>query len=196
MSKRASLSNLVLDYFQKHPRQDLRHNDWIDEVSEQYRRLNNKENLPRDPWRAARKLHQDGYLIKIGKGVYRYDPEYVHNPKYEDFTAAQKRRILETGEYRCARCGRGLAEGVELHIDHIKPKDQGGKATLENGQILCAEHNFLKKNLNATESGKRMFINLYEVAKREESDKFVAFTREILEVFDKFDVNGHIEWKP
>lgn len=83
-----------------------------------------------------------------------------------------------------------------MHIDHIKPKDKGGKATIENGQVLCSQHNFLKKNLNATESGKRMFISLYEKAKLENEIKIVAFSRTVLEIFEEFDINGHIEWKP
>jgi len=29
-------------------------------------------------------------------------------------------------------CGRGKKDGVDLHIDHIKPKDFGGEATIEN----------------------------------------------------------------
>ncbi|WP_363316916.1 HNH endonuclease [Helicobacter sp. UBA3407] len=32
-------------------------------------------------------------------------------------------------------------EGAKLYIDHIKPKDLGGKATLENGQTLCSRRN-------------------------------------------------------
>ncbi|WP_366145723.1 HNH endonuclease [Helicobacter sp. UBA3407] len=31
--------------------------------------------------------------------------------------------------------------GRKLYIDHIKPKDLGGKATLENGQTLCSRRN-------------------------------------------------------
>jgi len=57
-------------------------------------------------------------------------------------------------------------KGYELQVDHILPKDKGGKATLENGQTLCSICNFIKKNYNQTESGKRMFIRLWETAKR------------------------------
>ena len=42
-------------------------------------------------------------------------------------------------------CGGGRAEGVEIHADHIKAKEFGGKAEIENGQTLCAQHNFQKK---------------------------------------------------
>jgi hypothetical protein len=79
-----------------------------------------------------------------------------------------------------------------LHIDHIKPKDLGGEATLENGQTLCAQHNFLKKNFKQTETGKKMFIRLYELAKSEGNLDLVLFCSQILEVFEKNDVNGHI----
>ena len=81
-----------------------------------------------------------------------------------------------------------------IHIDHIKPKDLGGEATLENGQVLCGPHNFLKKNFKQTETGKKMFINLYNLAKKEDNVELIKFCFEILEVFEKNEVNGHIEW--
>ena len=194
MSRKPSLSDLILAHFIKYPNQDLDHNDWVDEISRQYAELNGR--VPRDPWRVTRKLHQDGYLIKVKKGVYRYDPDFVHRPELEDFTEQQKRIILERDEYRCVVCGLGRAEGVELHVDHIKPKSQGGKATIENGQALCAQHNFLKKNMNATEAGKRMMIRLYKLAEKEQNAKILAFTQDVLEVYEKHGINGHIDWKP
>ena len=194
MSKRPSLSDLILTYFKEHPYQDLAHGDWVDAVSEQSKKLTG--NMPRDPWRAARKPHQDGYLVKVKKGIYKYDPDLVQNPELEDFTEQQKRIILERDEYRCVECGLGRANGVELHVDHIIPKDKGGKATIENGQTLCAQHNFLKKNDNATQSGKKRMIRLYGLAKREGNQEMIVFCREVLEVYDKHNINSHIEWTP
>lgn len=192
MKSTPSQSDLILAHFQKNAYRELAHRDWIAEITRQCEQI--LGDTPQDLWRAARQLHQDGYLIKVKRGVYKYDPDYVHDPEYEEFSEAQKLEILKRDDYRCVQCGRGRREGVELHVDHIKPKDLDGKATIENGQVLCSQHNFLKKNLNATESGKRMFIKLYETAKREQESKFIAFSRKILEVFDEFDVNGHIEW--
>ena len=105
-----------------------------------------------------------------------------------------KKEILRRGNYKCAMCGKGEKDGVSLHIDHIKPKDLGGEATLENGQVLCGPHNFLKKNFKQTETGKKMFINLYNLAKKEDNVELIKFCFEILEVFEKNEVNGHIEW--
>ncbi|GMV77255.1 MAG: hypothetical protein AMXMBFR79_03900 [Chitinophagaceae bacterium] len=31
----------------------------------------------RDPDRGIRKLAQQGQLIKVGKGIYRYDPDFI-----------------------------------------------------------------------------------------------------------------------
>ena len=194
MSKRPSQSDLILAHFQKYPKQDLAHEDWIDEVSRQYEELTGR--IPRDLWRAARKLYEAGTLIQVHKGVYRYDPDYVHTPELEDFTDQQKREILERDNFRCVICGRGQAEGIELHVDHIRPKSRGGKATINNGQTLCSQHNFIKKNLNATETGKRMFIRLYELATEEENREIIDFCREVLEVYEKHGINDHIDWIP
>lgn len=194
MQRRPSQSDLLLAHFKTYPKQALSHSDWIDQVTKQCEDI--LGSTPRDLWRAVRKLHQDGYLVKVAKGVYMYDPDYVHSPGLEDFTQAQKREILERDGYRCVICGRGKREGVELHVDHIKPKDLGGPASINNGQTLCAQHNFIKKNLNATETGKKQIIRLYELSKSEQIDDMMVFCREILEIYDKYDVNGHIEWEP
>ena len=92
-------------------------------------------------------------------------------------------------------CGRGKENGVELQVDHIKPKDQGGKATIENGEALCAQHNFQKKNYKQTESGKRFFIRLYEIAKANNDKQLKTFAGRILRFTRKNNINGHIVWQ-
>ena len=74
----------------------------------------------------------------------------------------------------------------------------GGKSEVENGQILCGKHNYIKKIASHTETGKKMFINLLELAnKTDESNKveIIEFCEDILSVFEKHGINGHIEWK-
>lgn len=97
--------------------------------------------------------------------------------------------------YKCVICGRGYREGVELHVDHIKPKYLGGKSTIENGQTLCAQHNFIKKTLKQTETGKKMFIRLYELAKSEGNEELRKFCADVLETYEKYNINSHIIWK-
>jgi len=60
--------DLVLAHFQDYPNIALSHSDWIDEVTAQCERI--LGSTPRDLWRAARKLYQEGHLVKIKKGVY------------------------------------------------------------------------------------------------------------------------------
>lgn len=84
---------------------------------------------------------------------------------------------------------------MTLHVDHIRPRSLGGRATIENGQTLCAQHNFFKRTLNQTETAKRMFIRLYEAAKAEENAKIMDFCTEVLNLYDKHGINDHIEWE-
>jgi len=188
-----SISDLIIEYFKKHPNEDLSHGLVVDWVEEEYKKIYGRK--PRDTWRAIRKLHQEGFLIKVKKGVYKYDPDYVSKKELDDFTPELKRLILERDGYKCVICGRTEKEGYELHVDHILPKDKGGKATLENGQTLCSICNFRKKNYNQTESGKKMFIRLWETAKRLGDEKTQNFCEEILNTYEKYNINGHIEWK-
>lgn len=192
--KQISQLDLIMEFFKANPKRDISHPEVVDWVSAEWQKRTGK--VFRDPDRGIRSLHQRGYLQKIAKGVYRYEPEMVHlREDLEDFSPALKGQILERDGYKCVICGFGKKEGVELHIDHIKPKDLGGKATLQNGQTLCARHNFLKKNLKQTETGKKMFLQMLETAKENDDKELIAFLREVLEVYEKHNINGHIVWK-
>ena len=193
MSKRTTIADIIKAYFKSHPNEDLRHDPVVDYVEEEYLKLYGRK--PRDPWRSIRSLYQQGFLIKVRKGVYRYDPDAVTQRTLEDFTPQQKRVILQRDGYKCVVCGRGTRDGVELHVDHIKPRNLGGRATIENGQTLCAQHNFIKKSFKQTETGKKMFIRLYELAKSEKNKKLADFCADALDTYEKHDINGHIEWK-
>lgn len=184
--------DLLLQYFRKNLNRDIKHPEVVDWVTDKWKKRTGK--VFRDPDRGIRKLHQDGYLIKVKKGVYRYDPNFVNKRKLSDFSSKTKEAIFKRDEYKCVMCGRGKAEGVELHADHIKPKDLGGEATLNNGQTLCSRCNFLKKKLKQTETGKKMFARLYDVAKKEDNKELLKFCSEILGVYKKHNINGHIKW--
>ena len=185
--------DLIVEFFKKNPNRDIKHPEVVDWVVSTYTK--GTGNGCRDPDRAIRHLAQSGFLIKIAKGIYRYDPEKVHQRELYDFSAIQRKAILERDGFKCVVCGKGVKDGVDLHVDHIKPKDFGGEATIENGQTLCAQHNFIKKNLKQTEKGKKMFIRLYELAKSEKNEELIKFCADVLETYEKHDINGHIVWK-
>lgn len=188
---------LVKEFFLANPNRDIHVSEVVDWVRPEYTRRTGKKHA-RHPDKQVRDLGYMQFLIKVRKGVYRYDPKLFANRELEYFTPEQKKIILERDSYRCVMCGKGKKDGVELHVDHIKPKHLGGEATIENGQVLCAKHNNLKKNLGQTETAKKMYVRLYGLAKNGKSKghkDLQKFFTEILEVFEKHDINGHIEWE-
>jgi hypothetical protein len=189
-----TIRELVQEFFRNHPNIDLPHGPVVDWVTEQWR-LQGNEAPPRDPWRMIRRLHQEGWLIKVRKGVYRHDPEAAGKVELDDFTPEQKQAILERDQYRCVICGKGLADGVELHVDHIRPRHLGGRSDIENGQTLCAQCNFRKKVYRQTETGKRMFIRLLKLAEKEGDQQMIEFCREVLRLYDTLGINDHIRWE-
>lgn len=192
-NKNIAQKDLIIEFFKKNQNRNIKHPEVVDWVVATYKKRTG--NVFRDPDRAIRQLAQSGFLIKIAKGVYKYDPDKAYKRELEDFTGAQKEAILKRDGYKCVICGRGKKDGVDLHIDHIKPKDFGGEAIIENGQTLCSQHNFIKKNLKQTETGKKMFIRLYELVKSEGNDELKKFCVDILETYEKHDINGHIVWE-
>ena len=189
MSKK-SISDLIMEYFKSHPKQDLKHGPVVDWVEEQYLNLYGRK--PRDTWRAIRKLYQEGKLIKVKKGVYKYDPDYVHKEELFDFPEDIKEAIFRRDNYRCVVCGLGRKDGVELCADHIVPKDRGGTNTIKNGQTLCTQHNLIKKNYSQTEAGKRYFIKMYEQAVMNNNIKMINFCKQVFNTYNKYEMNKHI----
>lgn len=192
-AKNKTISELLIEYFKAHPNEEIEHGPVVDWVSEQWLQENPKP--PRDPWRSIRSLHERGFLVKVRKGIYKYDPDLVRSFILEDFTPEQKEEIFKRDEYKCVECGLGRREGLEIQVDHIISKSRGGKAEIVNGQTLCSIHNYQKKNYGQTQTGKRMFMRLYELAKARGDIAIVQFCKEILEVYDKHKINGHIKWR-
>ena len=190
MGKPKTISELVMQFFQMHPNENLPHGPVVDWVTEQW--LKNHKTPPRDPWRAIRRLHQEGKLIKVKKGVYKYDPNQTREVKLWNFPPEVKKAILERDGYKCVVCGRGEKDGVELVVDHIRPMDKGGTNDISNGQTLCMEHNLMKKNYSQTEAGKRYFIRMYEKAVANNDKRMIDFCKRVFDVYDEFKINGHI----
>ena len=115
MKKDKSVSQLefLMDYFQKNPNRPIEHPEIVDWVVAEYKKRTGE--VFRDPDRGIRQLSQQGYLKKLGKGVYMYDPSHVENRELEDFTQVQKKQIFKRDGYRCVMCGRGKADGIGLH---------------------------------------------------------------------------------
>jgi hypothetical protein len=148
-----------------------------------------------DSDRAIRKLHGDGFLEKVAKGQYMYNPDTSGKKEFDEFTQSEKNEILKRDGYKCVVCGLGRENGLDLHIDHIKPRSLGGQGTVENGQVLCAPHNFIKKNLSQTETGKKSFIRLLELVRLSPEDATTSqlenFLLEVLLVYDKYGIAHH-----
>lgn len=185
-----TISDLIMEYFKSHPKQDLEHGPVIDWVEEQYLKLYGQK--PRDTWRAIRRLYQKGKLIKVKRGIYRYDPDYVHDVTLFEFPQKIKEKIFKRDNHRCVVCGLGRKDGVDIHADHIVPLDRGGTNTIDNGQTLCSQHNVMKKNYSQTEAGKRYFIKMYEKAVKINDKRMIKFCKQVFDTYNKHKINTHI----
>jgi len=189
--KRKSISDLIIEYFKKHPGKNIKHSPVIDWVEKKYLRLYGKK--PRDTWRAIRRLYQKGFLIKVKKGVYKYDESLIQNKILYEFPEEVKKAIFKRDNYKCVVCFRGIDDGIEIHADHKIPIEKGGTNSIENGQTLCSEHNILKKNYSQTEFGKRFLIKLYKEALKKNDTRMINFCKEIFDIYNKYSINMHID---
>ncbi len=89
--------DLIIEFFKKNPNRDIKHPEVVDWVVVTYKKRTG--NVFRDPDRAIRQLAQSGFLIKIAKGIYKYDPKKAYKRELEDFTAAQKETIQPKADF-------------------------------------------------------------------------------------------------
>lgn len=177
-------TDLLMEYFRKHLKKDIPHPEIVDWATAEWNKRN--KTVFRDPDRAIRKLHQSGILIKVHKGIYRYDPEFVKRREdLEDFDQKTKEAILKRDNYTCILCYKGKREGVDLHVDHIIPKDLGGKATLDNGQTLCSACNILKKRYGVNDLLEKYSEKMLKIAKKSHDNLMIALFEDIKRVLEK-----------
>jgi len=50
-------------------------------------------------------------------------------------------RIFRRDGFTCQYCGRGILDGVQLTLDHLVPKSQGGELICENLVCCCLDCN-------------------------------------------------------
>lgn len=192
--KKISQIEFVRSYFWQRPMQIISHEKAKADLETAYLTVMGKRLEDSD--RAIRKLYGDGFLEKIAKGQYRYNPETSGKKEFVEFSQSEKNEILRRDNYKCVICGLGRENGVELHVDHIKPRSSGGQGVIENGQTLCGRHNYLKKNFSQTETGKKSFIRLLELVENHRDDPNAStleqFLNEVLDVYEKYEVDSHI----
>lgn len=103
--------------------------------------------------REIKLLLQDDDITKQ-KGIY----EYLLSGKTKEkalsiraFTENEKMIMYERQQGVCPMCKaeekdvKWLLE--DMHADHKIPWSRGGHTTLDNGQMLCREHNLLKSDM-------------------------------------------------
>lgn len=55
MNQQKTITDLIIEFFKNHPKEEMPHAPVVDWVEEQYKQLYNKK--PRDTWRSIRHLH-------------------------------------------------------------------------------------------------------------------------------------------
>lgn len=180
-----------MEFFESSPNIEFRHAPVDEWVREQYLKDNDDE--PQDVRRAVRELALTGRLIKVRRGVFKYDPDYDQETDMLEFPEKIKQAILKRDKYRCVVCNLGKDDGVDIAVDHKIPRSKDGTNTIENGQTLCYKHNSMKKDYTLTEAGKRYFIEIYETAVQNQDERMIAFCESVFDAYDEHDINGHID---
>jgi hypothetical protein len=183
-------AGIAFEFFLERPEKEFHHDDVVPWIIGMYQSRFGR--ACRDPDRAIRKLHDMGLLQKLDKGVYCFDPNKVVNNELYDFDESTKIAVKTRDNWKCVVCGKGEADGVELQVDHIRPRSKGGDGTLDNGQTLCGSHNYRKNKLDQISMGADVFRRLKKSAEKtldtdpEEASRVIDFCSRVLDVYVEF----------
>ena len=182
-------AGIAFEYFLERPGKVVHHDDVVPWIIGMYQTRMGK--ACRDPDRAIRRLHDMGLLVKVSKGNYCFDPSKVINNELFDFDENTKVAVKTRDGWKCVICGKGIVDGVELQVDHIKPRSKGGDGSLDNGQTLCGSHNYRKKDLDQISLGADMFKRLKKLSERDQETnpdaaKVADFCSRVLDVYVEF----------
>jgi 5-methylcytosine-specific restriction endonuclease McrA len=92
------------------------------------------------------------YANGIGAELAEQDARVVVEDRHgtgRDPSLRLRWRVLQRDSFKCCACGSSpaIALGVELHVDHVFPWEEGGETVIENLQTLCSKCNLGKSNL-------------------------------------------------
>ena len=88
------------------------------------------------------------------------DVKLEKTKKRHPISAKTRMRVLNRDNYTCQHCGATVADGVRLHIDHIKPLSKGGTNAEDNLQVLCSDCNLGKNDNENLKADHRKLIEL------------------------------------
>jgi len=74
------------------------------------------------------------------------EKEIIRHTTKRNISKRLQVQVLMRDGNKCRLCGI-IVTGENIHFDHIKPWSKGGETVLENLQVLCAEHNLAKGDL-------------------------------------------------
>ncbi|WP_216831121.1 HNH endonuclease [Alkalihalobacterium elongatum] len=129
--------------------------------------------------RTIRSLRKDdGWDIETLKDGYRLNSltQTATDTKREPINDKLRYAVLQRDLSTCQRCGRGIKDGVKLHIDHKTPVDMGGKSTLDNLWTLCEQCNLGKKNLFSDEDNEKMKVVLSQPSGYQKLKVYIELT--------------------
>jgi hypothetical protein len=167
-NQRISQEDFVREWFRLNPDRDIPHLESKPLIEEAW--LESTGSRIEDVDRAIRKLSEAGELVKIRKGVYRFNSTPLPGSSKLEFSEFTRQATLERDSFCCAICKETADHRRNLHVIPITPFDFGGLAVLSNARTVCSFHKvaleLLDKNGDISSTKVRNVIDriLYEKA--------------------------------
>lgn len=183
---------VIKEFFHQLPNQDIPVSQVVDWMQDEW--IKRTGSRLHNPSSIIRSLLQKGYLTKPKRGYYRYEPNQIINKRINQFSARQRKEVLNRDDNRCCVCGMGTREGRELYVvNFFGPKDysKNNKLKTSDGLTLCGSHKNMwiaTKNTSSVVESKNFFIDAYHQAMEISDTKIANFCNDILNVYEEHGI--------
>ena len=184
----------IKEFFKNNPGKEFKLNKIEDIIKRKYEKDNGNRDIytnrgVRDLPKRGFDPEMNGYVERTRTGHYKFVEGIKPSTKKSPFSDSTKKKIKERDDYKCQMCGVPENLNQILAVDHVIPEDGGGIGEYDNGITLCTQCNNIKKNLNGTTFGKKMFEKYLQIMKKTDDETTIDFLEEVLKVYEEYDKN-------
>lgn len=147
--------------------------------------------------RSLRTLRQEGWEINSENEGYILASSVKKNTSKKRISINNKLRysVLQRDNSICQRCGKTVADGIKLEVDHKVPVEWGGTNDVENLWTLCNECNGGKKHFFSDFDQKIMSEVLKEKSGYQKLVKFFILNpNKVIEPIKLEVISGIRDW--
>lgn len=192
-----SQEEFVREWFRAHSDRDIPHLESKPLIEQAW--LTKTGSRIEDVDRAIRRLAESGELVKVRKGVYRYNSENEKPTDSSGFSEFTSQAALERDLFSCTICLEPADHRLDLHVIAVTAFDLGGSNLLSNARTVCSFHKvaleLLDKRGNISSVRVRKTLDRILRSQEPPAGNGLVLAEELLRSLERHNGTTGINWR-